>query len=368
MSALDPAPLSLPRSSPRSFVAADSANIPSNYARLVGRELGLQVRDLPKLLKFTALSVDDFLRDDTLLQAQQLIQILQNGLLLAQRDTFSLDLGRKLTPATHGAMGFLVNSSPNLATALNAFQAFVPTRISFARLCLQHQPTCIECVIEFDWLLSADVHRALCETCAVIFFECAEFMIGRPLHDAKISFSHEKPSYSAVYANYFSGSRYAFAQPQFKMSVPLDACYVANASANHEGYMLAMQQCETMLTQLKSQQHSSTVYQVQKIMLAHRLNALSEQNVAEALFISARTLARRLDKEGSSYRQIRDKILSQQACNYLRDSSMSVEAIASLLNYHDSANFRRAFKRWFGLSPRDYRLQSATIACRSSGH
>lgn len=363
MSALDPAPLS----SSLSFAAADSANIPSNYARLVGRELGLQVRDLPKLLKFTALSVDDFLRDDTLLQAQQLIQILQNGLLLAQRDTFSLDLGRKLTPATHGAMGFLVNSSPNLAAALQAFRAFVPTRISFARLSLQYQPACVECVIEFDWLLSADVHRALCETCAVIFFECAEFIVGRPLHDAKISFNYAKPNYVVAYKNYFS-AQCTFAQSQFKISVPLEPCQVANASANHEGYMLAMQQCETMLAQLKSQQHSSTVYQVQKIMLAHRLNALSEQNVAEALFISARTLARRLDKEGSSYRQIRDKILSQQACNYLRDSSMSVEAIASLLNYHDSANFRRAFKRWFGLSPRDYRLQSAAIDCRSSGH
>jgi AraC-like DNA-binding protein len=34
---------------------------------------------------------------------------------------------------------------------------------------------------------------------------------------------------------------------------------------------------------------------------------------------------------------------------------MSVEAIAALLNYHDSANFRRAFKRWFQVSPDQYR-------------
>ncbi|MFT6331526.1 MAG: AraC-like DNA-binding protein [Bermanella sp.] len=48
-------------------------------------------------------------------------------------------------------------------------------------------------------------------------------------------------------------------------------------------------------------------------------------------------------------------MLSQQAVAYLSDSHISVEAIAALLNYHDSANFRRAFKRWFQLSPDQYR-------------
>ena len=88
----------------------------------------------------------------------------------------------------------------------------------------------------------------------------------------------------------------------------------------------------------------------------------TREEAAAALFISKRTLARRLLKEGSSYRQIRDRLLSQQACIYLRNSQISVDAIASLLNYHDSANFRRAFKRWFNLSPHQYRLQAASEA------
>ncbi len=73
------------------------------------------------------------------------------------------------------------------------------------------------------------------------------------------------------------------------------------------------------------------------------------------MFISKRTLARRLQSEGTAFRKIRDAILSQQAAAYLSDSNISVEAIAALLNYHDSANFRRAFKRWFKLSPDQYR-------------
>ena len=92
-------------------------------------------------------------------------------------------------------------------------------------------------------------------------------------------------------------------------------------------------------------------------MLAHPLSQLSEENVAAALFISKRTLARRLKQEGVSFREIKDSILSKQASSYLLETELSVDAIASLLNYHDSANFRRAFKRWFNIPPNNYRLK-----------
>ena len=91
------------------------------------------------------------------------------------------------------------------------------------------------------------------------------------------------------------------------------------------------------------------------MMLSQAPGLLSEEEAAATLFISKRTLARRLQQEGKRFRQIRDEILSQQASGYLRDSHLSVEAIAAQLNYHDTANFRRAFKRWFQLSPDQFR-------------
>jgi AraC-like DNA-binding protein len=189
----------------------------------------------------------------------------------------------------------------------------------------------------------------------MVFVACAEFIIGRPLTDARIDFSFAKPNYSQVYSDYFAGS-YQFSASHSSIKIPLETCHIVNVSANHENYVLAMKQCETMLSQLKSHK-CSTTYQLQKMMLSQPLGTLSEEDAAAALFISKRTLARRLEKEGSSYMDIREKLLSEQASSYLRDSQMSVEAIASLLNYHDSANFRRAFKRWFNVSPKDYRQQ-----------
>lgn len=338
----------------------DTASIPSNYARIIGRELALNIRDIPKLLQFTSLTTKQFMQEETRLTAQQQIQVLHNGLYLSKHLDFGLRLGQRLTPSTHGAMGFLVNSSPNLLIALQAFQAFLPTRISFARLQLQIEADTVLCLVQFDIALSPTVHRVLSETCAVIFYECAEFIVGRPVTEASIYFSHAKPSYSQCYADYLPGA-YAFAANDLRVKIPLSMCEIPNASANQEGYLLAMRQCELMLAQLNPQTHND-LYQIQRIMLSQPLSELNEASVAAALFVSKRTLARKIKQHKLSFRELRDHILSTQASSYLRDSELSVDAIASLLNYHDSANFRRAFKRWFGMTPSDYRReQSASL-------
>lgn len=329
------------------------ACIPSNYSRLIARELGLHAQDVPDLLTMTQLSVDQFLQEDTLLTPQQQLQILQNSLRLANDDTFGLRLGQRLTSPTHGAMGFLVNSSPDLLTALRAFQAFLPTRMNLCRLELVMKDNWLEVTCSFDMELNAELLRVLSEAFAVIFFDCAEFIVGRPLEEVISSFVHEEPSYSDSYSDHIPGP-IEFSTGSLSLKMPLAVCRVPNASANHENYMMALQQCETMLAQLHTNKKTYK-YQVQKMMLSHRPGLLSEEEAAATLFICKRTLARRLKMEGTSFRKLRDEILSQQAIGYLRDSSVSVETMAELLNYHDSANFRRAFKRWFNVTPDQYR-------------
>lgn len=335
------------------IISSNMANIPSNYSRLIARALELQVRDLPELLALTQLSIEQFMQEDTLLTSQQQIQILHNSLCLSKDEAFGLRLGCRLTPSTHGAMGFLVNSSPDLLTALKAFQAYAPTRMSFIRLELVTNEEWLECYYYIDFDVSADIFRCLAEASAMILFDFAEFIVGRPLDEAITSFAYSEPLYSQRYSDFLPG-QFEFDTPNIMVKIPLDLCLVPNVSANHESYLLALKQCETMLVQLLSNKQSCK-YQVQKMMLSNPSHVLNEKNAAAALFISKRTLARRLQQEGTGFRKIRDDILSQQAVAYLGDNNISVEAIAALLNYHDSANFRRAFKRWFQLSPDQYR-------------
>ena len=92
-------------------------------------------------------------------------------------------------------------------------------------------------------------------------------------------------------------------------------------------------------------------------MLSHPPGKLSEDDTAQLNFISKRTLARRLSAEKTSFRALKEQVQMSLARGYLRDTKLSVEAVAALLNYHDSSSFRRAFKRWYGMGPSEYRSQ-----------
>lgn len=332
------------------------ADIPSNYSRLIARELGLAARQLPRLLHGTGLDVAQLLSEDSLLTAAQQIRILRNALQLSGKPEFGLRLGTRLTPATHGAMGFVANSSPDLFAALQAIHTFLPTRANFIQLDLQHVEDRLECLVNFHVPLDEDVERCLADTMVKILFEFGEFIVGRPLYEAEVCFAHPAPAYHAIYPDYLPG-RIHFGCDQLMCKLPMALCRKPNASANHENYRLALQQCESMLARLQTREPDYQT-RLKKMMLSRPPGTLTEDEAAASLFMSKRTLARKLKQENSGFRQIRDEILSRQAANYLCDSLLSIEAIATLLNYHDTASFRRAFKRWFGQPPDQYR-QSA---------
>ena len=79
------------------------------------------------------------------------------------------------------------------------------------------------------------------------------------------------------------------------------------------------------------------------------------ETMAEITGLSVRTLQRHLAKKGLSHSDIVDQARYQAATRLLMDREIRITDIAMELNYSDSANFTRAFKRWAGVTPREYR-------------
>lgn len=78
-------------------------------------------------------------------------------------------------------------------------------------------------------------------------------------------------------------------------------------------------------------------------------------NIAEALAMSERSLQRRLQTEGVSFRDVVDEARHKLALAYLGDTSLSMTDVACLLGYAEGAAFTRAFKRWTGRAPSQFR-------------
>lgn len=84
----------------------------------------------------------------------------------------------------------------------------------------------------------------------------------------------------------------------------------------------------------------------------------SLQEVAGRLAVSERTLRRRLRAHDTSYTEILQQVRQDSAARALLCSSLTVDEIAAMLGYTETANFRHAFRRWFGYPPQTFRLRA----------
>ena len=84
-------------------------------------------------------------------------------------------------------------------------------------------------------------------------------------------------------------------------------------------------------------------------------DATSLETVAEALGMPAATLRRRLWEEDSSFQAIKDTIRRDVAIRDLETSALSVQEIAERLGFSEPSAFHRAFKKWTGVAPGEYR-------------
>ncbi|MEM1001745.1 MAG: AraC family transcriptional regulator ligand-binding domain-containing protein [Bacteroidota bacterium] len=81
----------------------------------------------------------------------------------------------------------------------------------------------------------------------------------------------------------------------------------------------------------------------------------SIHNISDLLAMSNRTLTRRLSEAGVTFRDLIKKTQYQIAKDMLRDPSNSIGDIAFITGFSDQSAFNRAFKKWSGLSPSNYK-------------
>ena len=80
-------------------------------------------------------------------------------------------------------------------------------------------------------------------------------------------------------------------------------------------------------------------------------------DVARHVGVSGRTLARRLSLEGLTLSGILNELKADLAMGYLRKGNLPISRVAWLLGYREISAFTHAFKRWTGVSPREFRAK-----------
>jgi len=328
--------------------------VPASYTRIIARELGLQNRDLSPFLRGTGITLETLQTGETArISAEQQMAIIDRALEYSSEPAFGLRLGRALQPSSHGAMGFLVLSSPTVLHALQAFADYLPLRFPFSSVEIQRRESTFTCTLALSINTSLEVRQVLHECFALMLLAVVEAVAGRSLEGIQIAFQYNKPGYFEEYVRYFE-CPLSFGHSSSTFSVPAPLANTRNTSSHSDAYAESLRICTELLADIPTEE-PATSDRVRSVLLSSPAGSLSVDEVASALFMTRRTLQRRLDQEGLTYREVSDGLLRELALRHIGDSTMTVEAIATLLGYHDSAGFRKAFRRWFDKSPQAYR-------------
>jgi AraC-like DNA-binding protein len=283
------------------------------------------------------------------------VEIAHQALVAAVEATQDPDLGlkaaRRLNLGDAGAIDYLVSSAATLRDAISAAGRYSRLINDLLDVRLELE----------DPLAVVRLDNSFTLPRAAIDFQVGGFFRNHVCHwfperlsEVTVSFMHTQPDNVEEYHRTFAPAAVRFAAPYVGFSFDrrsLDR-RIAGADANLYDVMLPYAE------------HTLGTLGAVKSVTADVAGAIVSQlasgqpdigRVASQLGMSVRTLARRLEDEGTTFRDTLDSVRHRLALDYVRKDSLGVSEIAEQLGFSHAAAFHRAFRRWTNQTPLQYR-------------
>ena len=198
-------------------------------------------------------------------------------------------------------------------------------------------------IFAFEWLLRL-VHGLSC------------WLVARSLPLGSVAFPYPRPAHAEDYALiYTANSSFEPAGVGAALEAHLQANLLDLPIRRDQSALEAFLQNGAENLTMLYRRDRETVRQVRDALAARLQQSPSLEDVAAHLHLSPRTLHRRLEQEGSSFRAIKDALRRDIALSRLERENVSIGRLAHELGYDDSSAFFRAFRKWTGVAPRVYR-------------
>lgn len=285
------------------------------------------------------------------IQVNKIQEIWKEAYRQTKDDAFGLTYASYFQPAVLHGLGLAWLASSTLKDSLNRllrYQRVISTLCHFSMnenqdsycIVFDHQPLNTE--LEY---ISRDA--AICS-----FFKMCRISMGPQIVPASVTMKRPEPSCRDRFDAFF-GIKVAFDSP--RNSIVLDKKYMETIqpAANAE---LARMNDQVVIDYLRKLNSDDIEVQVQSTLIEQLPSGVPNQkDTASALNMSIRNLQRRLHERGSSFKQLLNRTREELAVYYLKGSEKPIIEIGFLLGYVDASNFARAFRRWQGVSPQQYR-------------
>lgn len=332
-----------------------SPNVPFIYLRLLCFVLTEQGYDGGAWLARAGIDAKALLNPEAMVNLSQVERFLGEVELGTGRRDWGFHLGKTLKLTSHGTVGFLLVNGDTLGDVMHLC----------SRYYRMMNPLYVVQIEEHAGLITANFRSALSlpercrrfydETIAVsVYQQMMPFFRARRPRRFEIRLSMAEPDHVAYYTE-LSGARFRFGDADIdgvSVSFDADCLAIPNPLADSGSRAIAEEICRRRCHEL-DESHGWADW-VSKALHTAEGKRPTQAELADLLHMSPRTLERALAREGTSFKEIYERVGHERACAMLREGRLSVSAIAERLGYSSIGAFSRAFKRRDGATPSEY--------------
>ena len=298
-----------------------------------------------KLLRGTGIFYEDLSSDTLLISPDQLLKLIAKTRQLVSGNGISFLLGQRLFPSNYGAISESLFYAKNILDCIKILSLY---RCEIAPLiCVHLAWTKDECIIQFRDAIGCQVDfQFLLELYLTAIHASLRFLAQRRVEVA-YDFDFNQPRYIQEYEENL-GFKLNFNARANQIRIPKRELVAllpnfSQVKRDHALHKLA-----------KTSQYQ-VGFREQVVELITKNEHVNQAQAAELLGMSSATFKRRLKQHSTRFLALQDEYYRHQVLSIGNDKPASNEELAGKLGFNDVANFRRAFKRWFGITPSEFK-------------
>jgi AraC-like DNA-binding protein len=256
-------------------------------------------------------------------------------------------------PSYFNALGYAWLASSTLREALSRFERYIKLLSQDINVHLADTPQGL------SFTLSDSLENAVrMDFCLATLMAMCRLNFGPNLAPVSVHFIHPEPGCSDKYFAFFKCPVYFDAARDRLILKKKDADQRLPGGNPH----LAQINDRIIIRYLATLSNDDIVHRTQTAIIDLLPSGqVSDEKVARKLFLSERSLQRKLQQTGTSFRKLLDTTREELAKQYIQDPSVDLTEIAFLLGFSEHSAFSRAFKRWTGQTPSQNRRVAVQI-------
>lgn len=354
---IDPMSHAIPLSSSLSTPQTSNQGVLSAAANGLGAFITDFGGDLDRIFGRAGIQPEQLLHPTLSLCLSNYCEVLEESARQTGCDNFGLHYGQQFQPQALGLLGYVGLCSDTLEDALINFAQAFPFHQHGTSIQLLDEGECYR--FHYQIRHGAIVQRRQdAELTMGMATNLLRHVLGQEWGPREVTFEHEKPQDWQAHGELFNAA-VSFAHGTNSILIP-KAQITGKTMPGRDPVLLML--VSDAIRRLGAGTGAEDLLEHVRQAI-HQTLSLGEpalDEIARQVNSSEWSLQRRLREQGVSFSQLVDEVRRDAALWHLRQERLSVSDLAVLLGYSETSAFSRAFRRWFGVSPRQWRTVGIT--------